>query len=97
MRPVMNWKVLNERMYLIKGGGGFRVRVNVKVKVSVRVRVRVRVRCTFSTVRARARASAMHRLRMYRTSWLSSVRSMRRKSRMKTSTLIPKTGHTCSY
>jgi len=36
MRPVMNWKVLNERMYL-------RVRVRARVRVRVRVRVMVGV------------------------------------------------------
>tara|TARA_B110001469_G_C9519866_1_gene258790 strand:- start:408 stop:512 length:105 start_codon:yes stop_codon:yes gene_type:complete len=34
MRPVMNWKVLNERMYL-------RVRARVRVRVRVRVMVGV--------------------------------------------------------
>ena len=41
MRPVMNWKVLNDRMYLVRG----RVRARVlNDRMYLRGRVRVRVK-----------------------------------------------------
>ena len=66
------------------------MKVGVGVGVGVRVRVGVRFR-----VRVRARARARVRVGgEYRTSWLSSVRSIRRKTSMKRSTLMPSTGQT---